>query len=187
VAEPPLDAELPQKQTRYSPRAAAVLTVAAAAVICVDQVTKYLAVVHLTGREPVKLLGGAVYLLLTRNSGAAFSLFRDYTFVFPAITLGVVVWIIWMARRLRSVPWAVALGLVLGGAMGNFVDRLFRAPGPFVGHVVDFISVFDPHGQGFPVFNAADSSLVIGVGLAILLELTGRRRDGTRISSRARD
>jgi signal peptidase II len=152
--------------------------------VAVDQVTKYLAVANLSGREPVRLLGGAVYLLLTRNSGAAFSLGRDHTFVFPAITLGVVVWISWMARRLRSVPWGIALGLVLGGALGNLVDRIFRAPGPFVGHVVDFISVIDARGQGFPVFNAADSALTLGVTLAILLELTGRRRDGTRVSGR---
>ena len=84
-----------------------------------------------------------------------------------------------------SLPWAVALGLVLGGTIGNLVDRIFRAPGPFVGHVVDFISVFDASGQGFPVFNLADSALCVGVGLAVLLELTGRRRDGTRVSLRA--
>ncbi len=164
----------------YAGGAVALLAAIAAAALVVDQVTKHLAVVELAGREPVRLLGGAVYLVLTRNSGAAFSLGQQYTFVFPVITLAVVGWIVWMARRLRSVPWAIALGLVLGGALGNFIDRIFRAPGPFVGHVVDFISVFDDHGQAFPVFNAADSALVCGVILAILLELTGRRRDGTR-------
>jgi len=141
----------------------------------------------LAGEEPVRLLGGTVYLILVRNSGAAFSLGTDYTFVFPLITLGVVGWIGWMARELRSKPWAVALGLVLGGALGNLGDRLFRAPGPFVGHVVDMISVFDARGQGFPVFNAADSALFCGVVLAVFLELTGRRRDGTRIRTETRD
>ena len=92
-------------------------------------------------------------------------------------------WIGWMALRLRSLPWAVSLGLVLGGALGNLVDRLFRAPGPFVGHVVDMVSLFDDHGGYWPVFNLADSSLVVGVALAVLLELTGRRRDGTRLVS----
>jgi signal peptidase II len=158
--------------------------VAALCALALDQVSKYLAVAQLSDREPVRLLGGAVYLVLTRNSGAAFSLGRDHTFVFPAITLAVVVWIGWMARRLRSVPWAVALGLVLGGALGNLTDRIFRAPGPFVGWVVDFISVFDPHGAGFPVFNLADSALSVGVALAILLEMTGRRRDGSRAPGR---
>jgi signal peptidase II len=86
-----------------------------------------------------------------------------------------------MALRLRSVSWAIALGLVLGGALGNLVDRIFRAPGPFVGHVVDMVSLFDDQGRVWPVFNLADSSLVVGVLLAIALEMTGRRRDGTRV------
>lgn len=128
------------------------------------------------------MLGGAIYLVLTRNSGAAFSFGRGYTFVFAVVALAVAAWIAWIARRLRSMPWAVALGLVLGGALGNLIDRVLRAPGPFVGHVVDFISVFDEHGQAFPVFNGADSALVCGVALAMLLELTGRRRDGSRVS-----
>src|SRR5262245_49804016 len=102
------------------------------------------------------------------------------TFVFPVIAVLVVGWIAWMARRLRSIPWALALGLVLGGALGNFADRLFRAPGPFVGHVVDFVSLFDDAGRAWPVFNLADSALSIGVVLAVLLELTGFRRSGGR-------
>jgi signal peptidase II len=163
-----------------SPRAIAVLAIAAVIVVLGDLVTKQLALSNLDGREPARLLGGLVYLSLTRNSGAAFSLGSDYTFVFPVIATGVVVWIAWMALRLRSVPWGLALGLVLGGALGNLIDRIFRAPGVGVGHVVDMISVFAPYGDAFPVFNLADSALVIGVGLAILLELTGRRRDGSR-------
>jgi signal peptidase II len=77
-------------------------------------------------------------------------------------------------------PWALALGLVLGGALGNLGDRLFRAPGVFHGHVVDMISVFGPYGEHFAVFNVADSCLTVGVVLAVLLELTGRQRDGSR-------
>ena len=146
-----------------------------------DLVTKHLALGALEDREPVRLLGGAVYLSLIRNSGAAWSIGADYTWVFPLITLGVVGWIVWMALRLRSLPWAISLGLVLGGALGNFADRIFRAPGWFVGHVVDMISVFAPYGRVFPVFNLADSALVCGVLLALLLELTGRQRDGSRI------
>ena len=149
--------------------------------LIVDVITKQLAVAHLAGRHSVRILGGAVYLLLTRNSGAAFSIGTGYTFVFPIVALLVIGWIVWISRGLRAVPWAVALGLVLGGTAGNVVDRIFRSPGPFVGHVVDFISVFNADGQGFPVFNIADSALCVGVGLAVLLELTGRRRDGTRV------
>ena len=145
-----------------------------------DLATKQLALSSLTGRGPVSLLGGTVYLTLTRNSGAAWSIGAGHTWVFPLITIGVIGWIGWMALRLRSVPWAVSLGLVLGGALGNLTDRIFRAPGHFVGHVVDMISLFDPYGQVWPVFNLADSALVCGVTLAVLLELTGRQRDGRR-------
>lgn len=163
---------------RFALPAVLALVGVAAVVVVVDAITKQLAVSGLAGRGPVRLLGGSVYLLLTRNSGAAFSFASDYTFVFPIIATIVMGWICWMCRELRSVPWGVALGFILGGTLGNFLDRMFRAPGPFVGHVVDFISLFDAAGQGFPVFNAADSALCVGVGLAVVLELRGRRRDG---------
>lgn len=166
-------------------RAVLTLTAIAVGVLLADLGTKHLALVTLSDREPVRLLGGAVYLTVVRNSGAAFGLGADYTWVFPFIAVGVVCWIAWMAARLRSLPWAVSLGLILGGALGNLLDRIFRAPGPFVGHVVDMISVFDPYGRVFPVFNLADSALVCGVALAMGLELTGRQRDGTRIATRA--
>jgi signal peptidase II len=126
----------------------------------------------------VKLLGGAVYLVHTTNTGAAFSVASGFTVVLTCFAIGVIVVIARMARRLFSSGWAVALGLVLGGATGNLVDRLFRAPGPFRGGVVDFISLFDPFSPPWPVFNVADSSLVVGVCLAVLLELRGRRIDG---------
>ena len=92
-----------------------------------------------------------------------------------------------MAARLRSLPWAISLGLVLGGAVGNLTDRIFRAPGVFVGHVVDMVSLFDPYGQVWPIFNLADSALVCGVVLAVLLEVTGRQRDGSRLRRPAGD
>ncbi|GGM38423.1 hypothetical protein GCM10011608_23850 [Micromonospora sonchi] len=149
--------------------------------LAVDLLTKHLALAELSDREPVRLLGGAVYLSLTRNSGAAWSLGSDYTFIFPVIAVGVLGWIAWMTRSLRSVPWAISLGLVVGGVTGNLLDRIFRAPGWFVGHVVDMISVFDPYGRVFPIFNVADSALVCGVLLAVALEFTGRQRDGSRI------
>ncbi|MBQ0892463.1 signal peptidase II [Micromonospora purpureochromogenes] len=165
-----------------TPRRKAVVVLAsiALAALLADLFTKHLALVTLDDRGPVRLLGGAVYLTLTRNSGAAWSIGADHTWIFPLITIGVVGWIVWMAVRLRSLPWAVSLGLVLGGALGNLTDRIFRAPGHFVGHVVDMVSLFDPYGQVWPVFNLADSALVSGVLLAVLLELTGRQRDGSR-------
>jgi signal peptidase II len=164
-------------------RALALFAAVALVVVVFDQLTKHLAVSELSDRPPVRLLGGAVYLVLVRNSGAAFSLGTHYTFVFPLITIVVVGWIGWMAYRLRALPWAVALGLVLGGALGNLLDRLFRAPGPLLGHVVDMVSLFNEAGRIWPVFNAADSALCVGVLLAVFLELTGRRRDGTRVTA----
>lgn len=164
-------------------RAVTVLTAIALVAVVTDQLTKHLATASLAPGEAVRLLGGLVYLSLVRNGGAAFSLGSDYTWVFPLITFAVIGWICWMARRLRSLPWAVSLGLVLGGALGNLGDRLFRAPGPFLGHVVDMISLFAPYGERFAVFNVADSCLSVGVCLAVLLELTGRQRDGSRVRS----
>ncbi|GAB3186240.1 signal peptidase II [Micromonospora palomenae] len=172
-----------------TPRRKAVVVLAsiALAALLADLFTKHLALVTLDDRGPVRLLGGAVYLTLTRNSGAAWSIGADHTWIFPLITIGVVGWIVWMAVRLRSLPWAVSLGLVLGGALGNLTDRIFRAPGHFVGHVVDMVSLFDPYGQVWPVFNLADSALVSGVLLAVLLELTGRQRDGSRVGTQRAD
>ena len=173
----------PVRATRL---AVVMLAATAAVIVLADVVTKHLAVAQLSHRAPPRLLGGAVYLALTRNSGAAFSLGTGYTFVFPLVSLVVIGWIGWMAWRLRSVAWGVSLGLVLGGALGNLGDRIFRAPGFLVGHVIDFISVFSNDGHVFPIFNVADSALCCGVVLAILLELTGRRRDGTRLRAPAR-
>jgi signal peptidase II len=158
-----------------------VLGATAELAVALDLWVKWLCTEHLTEGEPVRILGGLVYLSLLRNSGAAFSLGSSHTWVFPVITLVVIGWIIFMAVRLRSVPWAISLGLVLGGAFGNLADRLFRAPGPFQGHVVDMISVFAPYGEKFAIFNVADSCLSVGVALAVLLELTGRQRDGRRV------
>jgi signal peptidase II len=169
----------------FSGRAVAVLAATALVAVALDQWVKWLSTEHLTVGQPVRILGGLIYLSLLRNGGAAFSLGSSYTWVFPVITLIVIGWIGWMATRLRSVPWAVALGLVLGGALGNLADRLLRAPGPFRGHVVDMISAFAPYGERFAVFNIADSCLTVGVILAVLLELTGRQRDGRRAVKKA--
>jgi signal peptidase II len=74
--------------------------------------------------------------------------------------------------------------LVLGGALGNLVDRLLRAPGPMRGHVVDFISVFAPYGEVFPVFNMADSAIVTGGVLLVLMGLLNKDYDGSSASQR---
>jgi signal peptidase II len=171
----------------YTRAAVAVLAITAVLAVALDQVVKALSTHHLTEGDPVRILGGLIYLSLLRNGGAAFSFGTGVTWVFPLITVAVIGWIIWMGRRLRSVPWAIALGLVLGGALGNLIDRLFRAPGPFRGHVVDMLSLFTPYGKGFAVFNIADSCLTVGVILAVLLELSGRQRDGSRAKPAAKE
>lgn len=149
-------------------------------VLVLDVATKVAAVAALQGEPPVRLLGGAVYLVHTRNTGAAFSLGTNLTVLLSLFAFGVVGWILYLSRRVRSGAWAVAFGLVLGGAVGNLVDRVLRGPGPLRGAVVDFISVFDEAGRVFPVFNVADSSLVVGVCLLVLVELRGVRLDGRR-------
>jgi signal peptidase II len=156
------------------------LSLIAVAVLALDVVTKVVAVAQLEGRAPVEILGGLVYLQLVRNPGAAFSLATGYTWVLTIVAIAVVVVIVRVARRLRSTGWAVALGLVLGGALGNLTDRLFRAPAPLHGHVVDIVSLLAPDGRVWPVFNLADSSIVSGGALLVLLALLGRELDGTR-------
>lgn len=151
----------------------------AVTVLLLDLITKVIAVAGLEGGEPVRLLGGLVYLQLLRNPGAAFSMATGLTWVLAIVAIGVVIAIIWLAGRLRSTGWAIGLGLVLAGALGNLVDRIFRAPGPLQGHVVDFVSLFAPNGEVWPVFNVADSGIVIGGVVIVLLTLLGREYDGT--------
>ncbi len=168
---------------RPRPRRMLLLALVAAVALVADLVTKVVVVATLQDGPPVKILGGLFYFVHTRNTGAAFSLASGFTVVLTLIAVGVVVFIARMSRKLYSTGWAVALGLVMGGAAGNLIDRLFRAPGPFRGGVVDFISLLDPIAPPFPVFNVADSCLVVGVCLAVLLELRGIRIDGRRVKN----
>ncbi|TYB44677.1 signal peptidase II [Actinomadura chibensis] len=158
------------------PRRVGVLVAVALAALAADIASKTIVVATLQDEEPVRLLGGLLTLRETRNSGAAFSIGTGYTLVFTLIAFGVVVAILRTARNLRSLPWAVCLGLLLGGAVGNLIDRMLRAPGPLKGHVVDWIQVPD-----FPVFNLADSAIVCGGALAVLLAARGLQVDGTRV------
>jgi signal peptidase II len=157
------------------------LAVVAAVVLLIDTVSKALIVAHMAEGQSIRLLGGIVYLSLIRNPGAAFSMATGMTWVLAIIAIGVVVVIIRMAPRLRSPIWAVCLGLILGGALGNLMDRIFRAPGVLRGHVVDFISVFGPDARYFPVFNLADSAITIGGVLLVITTLIGIDFDGHRV------
>jgi signal peptidase II len=156
------------------------LAATATVTLLLDVVSKIAVVASLEGRPPVELLGGGLYLVVFRNSGAAFSMATGLTWLLSLIALGVVVAIVRLAPRLRSAGWAFGLGLVLGGALGNLVDRLLRAPGPLRGHVVDFLSLLAPDGSVWPVFNLADSAIVCGGTVLVLLSAVGRDFDGTR-------
>jgi signal peptidase II len=162
-------------------RVAALLVVAALALL-LDIASKMLVVAHLSDRGPVRLPGGFLRLTLIRNSGAAFSIGESQTWVFTIIAAAVVVVILRISRNLRSLAWAGALGLLLGGALGNLADRIFRSPGLFRGHVVDFLQFprFPVVDYDFPVFNLADSAIVVGGCLMVLLSFLGRQPDGTR-------
>ncbi|MEV6907667.1 signal peptidase II [Amycolatopsis sp. NPDC051071] len=155
-----------------------VVFVVAAVLWGIDILTKQIAVSTLAGKEPVEFLGGLVYFQLVRNPGAAFSMATGLTWVLALVAAAVVVAISWLSRRLRSVGWAIGLGLVLAGALGNLTDRLFRAPGPLRGHVVDMISAFAPNGKGWAIFNVADAAICVGGVLIVVLSLMGKDYDG---------
>ncbi|WP_422770581.1 signal peptidase II [Plantactinospora sp. WMMC1484] len=165
------EAVRPPGTTRWYPR---VLTLAVV-VVLVDQLTKFWAVAALTGREPLPVLGDLLSLRLLYNPGAAFSIGTGVTWIFTIVAAVAVAAITRAAWKVRNRVWAVALGLVLGGAATHLLDRLFRAPGFARGHVVDFIDY-----AGFFVGNVADICLVVGGALIVLLYLRGVEIDGRR-------
>lgn len=157
------------------PRRAALLLSIAAVALVVDVLTKVWVVAELEGQRVIELVEGGPRLAVSRNPGAAFSFAEGATLLFTAVAVVVVVVILRSARRLRSRGWAWSLGLLLGGASGNLVDRLLRSPGPGRGAVVDFLDL-----RVWPVFNVADSCIVVGGVLAVVLSLRGIELDGTR-------
>ncbi|MGO1174185.1 MAG: signal peptidase II, partial [Actinomycetaceae bacterium] len=166
-----------------SRRLLALLVGLAAAVAVVDQVTKQIALATLDEGVRVPVLGDLLGWQLWFNPGAAFSIGTGTTWLFTIIMVVVIVVILRYARRLRSVPWTVALGLLLGGAVGNLIDRTFRDPSPFQGHVVDFIAYYD-----WFIGNVADIGIVVAALVICVLALTGREIDGTRLGdSREKD
>jgi signal peptidase II len=157
------------------------LAVIALCVVAADQYTKYLAVRDLTENVPVTVISGWLQWRLFRNPGAAFSLATGTTWIFTIIATVVSVVIVRVARQLGSRWWAVALGLLLGGAVGNLVDRLARSPGFARGHVVDFIEYLKFPFIDFPIFNVADSAITTAAVLIALLGLRGIAVDGSRV------
>jgi signal peptidase II len=144
------------------PRLALLLYSAAAVVYALDRVTKVLAEQRLEGRPPVEIIPGVVELRFTTNPGGAFGLFGGAAWLFVLASMVVIVAVLFSSVRLPSSLAAVSLGLVLGGALGNLTDRVIRGPG-FSGEVVDFIDL-----QVWPVFNMADSAIVVGAALLLL-------------------
>ena len=140
----------------------------AAGVVVLDQVTKAIAVAKLEGEPPIEVLGQWLQLTFVRNPGAAFSLAGNYTILISIIAIIVAVAIVRTARTLTNPWWAVVLGGILGGAVGNLIDRIFREPAPFRGHVVDFLEL-----PNWPVFNVADMALVGSAILAVILSIKG--------------
>jgi len=144
-------------------------------VLLVDQLSKVWALSALEGEGRRELLGSLLGFELVRNPGAALSIATGMTWLLTLVAIAVVVVVVRAARRIGSMLWAVALGLLLGGALGNLGDRLFRAPGVARGHVVDFIA----YGNWF-VGNVADIAIVVAAVLVVLLAVLGIRIDGTR-------
>ncbi|GAA1671738.1 signal peptidase II [Microbacterium lacus] len=165
--------------------AGAVVAILAATVLAADQFTKYLAIDNLPPEQAVKILGDFLIFYLVRNPGAAFSLGEGVTWIFTIALAVVAVVIVWLAAtRLRSRLWAVVLGLLLGGVLGNLTDRAFRQPGFPVGHVVDFINT--PWMMP-AIYNVADIFIVTMMISVALLVLIGLRLDGTREVRAAKD
>lgn len=156
-------------------RRISVLIGVAALAYLLDLLSKLWVVHSLEHHDPIDVFGHYLRFDAIRNAGAAFGLGQGMTIIFTVIAVGVIVVIARLSRRLYSLPWAIALGLLLGGAFGNLTDRVFRAPGDFQGRVVDFIAPVH-----FAVFNLADSAICCGGFLIVVLSFRGVDPDGTQ-------
>jgi signal peptidase II len=147
---------------KASPRVLIVLVLVAIAALILDQGSKYLVVTTLKPDEVVPVLGDLLQFQFVKNPGAAFSIGNAYTWIFSILASAVTVFIVWFARRIRS--------------LGYLTDRLFREPGFGVGHVVDFLRI-----PLLPaIFNIADTAIVVSMGLFLILTLRGVGLDGSR-------
>jgi signal peptidase II len=140
-----------------------------------DQLTKRWVETTMIEGQVIDVLPPLLRWHFIRNPGAAFSIGEEHTWVFTIIQAAVAVFVVVLLFRVRSTVWALALGGLLGGVLGNLTDRLLRPPGFGVGHVVDFIAL-----PNFAIFNIADSLIVCSMIGIVLLMFTGRRLDGTR-------
>ena len=144
------------------------MVAAGALVVLVDQLSKHWITQYFTTgapKDPISLLGPVLQLIYDQNTGVAFSLFegQNILFLFIALAIGVVGYLYWRMRGSASLPLKVTFGLILGGALGNLIDRFSHR------YVVDFIHFQIPGRFDWPVFNMADSAVCIGVVLLAVL------------------
>jgi signal peptidase II len=147
----------------------------AAAAFALDLGSKVLAVDRLADGHTVEVLGSWLTLHLTRNPGAAFSTGTSLTLLLSLVAIAATVVVLYLSRRLGSTFWAVGLGFLLAGILGNLTDRVFREPGPLRGHVVDFLRL-----PNWPVFNVADICINVAAAVIIIQAIRGIRIDGRR-------
>ena len=172
-----------KRLSRLSASAAGItIAVLAIVVLAADQLSKYIAVDRLAEFESVEVVGEALQWRLVYNPGAAFSLGESVTWIFTIALAVVACIIVFLAiTRVRSRAWAVVLGLLLGGVLGNLTDRLVRDPGFGVGHVVDFIlTPWMWFWTNPAIYNVADMFIVCGMIAVAVLVLIGINFDGTR-------
>ena len=148
-----------------------------------DLLAKNAAIANLDPQKPIPLLGGLVTLRLIRNPGAAFSMGEDFTVVLTIVAIAALVAVLgWVVPRIRHIGWSVTIGFLLAGIVGNLTDRLFREPGPFRGHVVDFIQL-----PNFAIFNVADmfitAAAVLGIWLSMITQVSF---NGTRLKEQVK-
>lgn len=175
---------MPGRAPLRTAAAGTIVAILAALVLAADQLAKLAVIRNLPYETPVRVLGDFLIFYYVRNPGAAFSMGESVTWVFTIALIVVAVVIAWLViTRVRSRAWAIVLGLLLGGVLGNLGDRLFREPGFPVGHVVDFISTpwLIP-----AIYNIADMFIVCDMIVLALLVLIGVRLDGTREKRRER-
>ncbi|ARH90781.1 MULTISPECIES: signal peptidase II [Streptomyces] len=164
----------PEQGAGRGKRRIAALLLVAFLVYLLDLGSKLFVVEKLEHHEPIEVIGTLLQFSVIRNRGAAFGIGEALTIFLTIIAAAVIAVIARIARKLYSLPWALALGLLLGGAFGNLTDRIFRSPGIFEGAVVDFIAP-----AHFAVFNLADSAIVCGGILIVILSFRGLDPDGT--------
>ena len=156
------------------------LIVTALVVVAFDLATKVWAVSRLENQADINVIGDFLKFSFLRNPGAAFSIGTNVTWVFTIISIAVSIAVLVISKNVANRAWAIALGGLLGGALGNLGDRIFRSPEPFQGHVVDFILL-----PNYPMFNISDSAVVIGAIAMVILSIRGIEYRGVTASAQS--